>query len=102
MKDWISFPSYQSGRSKLFLRIPRNLTPDLAQTLQRPITQLDRAELDHPRIQSQRLPYIILYLARRIISHNKVVAVGVLCLMFSRSLGKAEDAPVLDTANGAS
>lgn len=93
--------SFPLGRSKLLSGVPRYLASNLAQALQRPIPQLHRAELDHPRIQPQRLPHIVLYLARRVVSHDEVVAVGVLRLMFPRSLGETEDAPVLDAPDRA-
>jgi hypothetical protein len=83
------------------LAIPRYLTRNFAHTLQSPIPQLHRTKLDHPRIQPQRLPYIVLYLTRGVVSHDEVVPVGVLRLVLSRSLGEIEDAPILDTSDSA-
>jgi hypothetical protein len=56
-------------------------------------------ELDHSRIKTQRLPYIILYGRGSIIAHEKVVSFVVDGLMFSCSLGEGADTPVRDGSN---
>jgi hypothetical protein len=95
----LSSPSIPS--SKLFplppIHIPRNPT----QALQRPIPHLHTTKLNHPGIETQRRPYIVLDLGGRVVAHDEVVAVCVLCLMFAGLLWEVEDAPVFDAADGA-
>ena len=85
--------------SKLLPRLPWNAPPNLTQTLQRPVPKLHTTKLNHPRIEAQRRPNIILYPARGIESHDEVVAVVILRLMLAGSFGKGKHAPVFDTTN---
>lgn len=89
------------ARSELLSRLPGNLASNSAQGLQRPISQLDRAELDHARIQAQRLPHVVLDLARGVVPHDEVVTVGVEGLVLARALGQTPHAPVADAADRA-
>ena len=81
------------------LIIPLPLARNLANALQRPIPQLDRAELDHPRVKSQRRLDVVLRLAARVVAHHEVVALGVRLLVLVCFAWQVEDPPVLDAAD---
>lgn len=87
--------------SELLPVLPIYIARNPTQALQRPIPHLDTAKLDHPRIQSQRRPYIILNLGGGIVAHDKVVSVCILRLMLAGFLGKVEDTPVVKTPDRA-
>lgn len=78
--------------------IPRHLPTDLAYTLQRTIPQFHRTKLNHPRVESQCCSYISLCPARSIVSHDEIMAIPPLLLMFARLFRKTEYTPVLDNS----
>jgi len=80
--------------------LPRYVPTKFTHAPKLAISKLHCAELDHPRIQPQGRPHILLCLARGIVTHDEVMTLMVGGLMLARTLGKGEDAPVLDASNG--
>jgi hypothetical protein len=92
---------YSTPKSPHLSLCPRNLHPNLTQALQLAIPQFHRTKLDHPRIQTQRLAHIILYVRGSVIAHDEVMPFVIDGLVFAGALWEGRNAPVGEGADRA-
>lgn len=96
----ISSPPKIAILSRRTLPLPPPRTrPRLRTPPQSPIPNLHRRKPNHPRIQTQRHPNLILYLRARIVAYGEVMTLCICSLVFTRSLWEMRGSPVLDRAD---
>lgn len=76
---------------------PRNRAPYPCQRIQLPIPELYAPELDHSRVETERLAHLVLHGAVGVVAYDEVMPVVVDCLMLCRALRERGDAPVCDS-----
>lgn len=94
-------PSLPQLLRPLLPRAPRNLPPYPRDRAQLSIPKLHAPELDHTRVQAERLSHLVLHGAVGVVAHDEVVALVVDGLMLGGALWERGDAPVGDAADGA-
>lgn len=78
-----------------------NLSTNIRNTLQLPISQLHRPKLNHTWIERQGLADLVLDSRVGVVAHDEVLALVVDGLVDAGALGEGEGAPILDAADGA-